>query len=64
MRRCVLIRPASWRAGEPISAERALWEQALQGQRLGAALKTALSPENLAELRAYAATLPEVVENR
>ena len=41
---------------------RPCWEQALQGQRLGAALKTTLSAEVLAELRAYAATLPESLE--
>ncbi len=50
--------------GAYLCRARACWEQALQGQRLGAALKTSLSAADLAELQAYAATLPEVVENR
>jgi predicted RNA-binding protein YlxR (DUF448 family) len=45
--------------GAYICRSRACWEQALQGHRLGGALKTTLTVENLAELRAYAATLPE-----
>ncbi len=47
--------------GAYLCRARPCWEQALQGQRLGAALKITLSPENLAELRTYAATLPEIV---
>ena len=47
--------------GAYICRVRACWEQALQGQRLGGALKTTLSTENLAALRAYAATLPETI---
>lgn len=48
--------------GAYLCRARPCWEQALQGQRLGAALKTTVSAENLAELRAYAATLPEALE--
>ena len=47
--------------GAYICRARACWEQALQGQRLGGALKMTLSTENLAALRAYAATLPETM---
>lgn len=37
---------------------RPCWERALQGQRLGAALKTTLSVEEEEALRAFAAMLP------
>jgi len=40
---------------------RPCWEQALQGQRLSVALKTTVSAEDLATLRAFAATLPETL---
>lgn len=50
--------------GAYLCRARSCWEQALQGQRLGAALKTSLSAADLAELRTYAATLPEIVETR
>ena len=45
--------------GAYICRSQTCWTQALQGHRLGAALKATLSAESLAELRAYAATLPE-----
>lgn len=45
--------------GAYICRARACWGQALQGQRLSAALKTTLSAEDLAALQAFAATLPE-----
>ena len=45
--------------GAYICRTRPCWEQALQGQRLGGALRTTLTAENLVELRAYAAALPE-----
>lgn len=38
---------------------RLCWDVALQGQRLAAALKTSLSADEAAMLRAFAATLPE-----
>ncbi len=44
--------------GAYICRSRPCWEQALQGNRLAAALKTTLSAENLAALREYATTLP------
>lgn len=50
--------------GAYLCRARSCWEQALQGQRLGAALKTTLGATDLAELRTFAATLPEVVEER
>lgn len=45
--------------GAYLCRARSCWEQALQGNRLGAALKTALTAEQLAVLRDFAATLPE-----
>jgi predicted RNA-binding protein YlxR (DUF448 family) len=48
--------------GAYICKARTCWEQALQGQRLGVALKTTLSADDLAALRTYAATLPEVLQ--
>lgn len=50
--------------GAYLCRARSCWEQALQGQRLGAALKASLSAADLAELQTYAATLPEIVETR
>jgi len=47
--------------GAYICRTRACWGQALQGQRLSAALKTTLSAGDLAALQAFAATLPESV---
>jgi uncharacterized protein len=47
--------------GAYLCKARPCWEQALQGQRLGAALKTTINPDDMAALRAYAATLPEVL---
>jgi predicted RNA-binding protein YlxR (DUF448 family) len=41
---------------------RSCWEQALSGQRLSAALKTTLSTDDLAALRAFATTLPETLQ--
>ena len=45
--------------GAYVCRTQACWGQALQGQRLSAALKTTLSTEDQAALRAFAATLPE-----
>jgi uncharacterized protein len=47
--------------GAYLCRTRPCWEQALQGQRLSAALKTTLNAEDLAALRTFAATLPEVL---
>lgn len=44
--------------GAYLCRSRACWEQALAGHRLSAALKAALSPEDVAALKAFAATLP------
>jgi predicted RNA-binding protein YlxR (DUF448 family) len=46
--------------GAYVHKTHACWEQALQGQRLATALKTTIHPDDLAALRAYAATLPAV----
>lgn len=46
--------------GAYLCRTRACWDAALQGQRLAGALKTTLGNEELAALRAFAATLPEV----
>lgn len=45
--------------GAYLCRTRACWEQALLGQRLAAALKTTLNADEVAALRAFAATLPE-----
>ncbi len=44
--------------GAYLCRTRPCWEQALTGTRLAAALKTVLTPEQLAALRAFAAALP------
>lgn len=44
--------------GAYLCRARGCWELALQGGRLNAALKTTVGPEELAALRAFAATLP------
>ena len=58
----VRIDPTGKQAGRGayLHKSRDCWDQALSGQRLNAALKTTVTPENLASLRAYAATLPVV----
>jgi predicted RNA-binding protein YlxR (DUF448 family) len=45
--------------GAYLCRNRACWGLALQAQRLGQALKTTLTSEELETLQAYAATLPE-----
>lgn len=57
----VRVDPTGKQAGRGayLCKARSCWEQALGSQRLNAALKTTVSPENLAALRAYVATLPE-----
>ena len=59
----VQVDPTGKQAGRGAYLCRALpcWEQALQGARLAAALKTTLTAEQLATLRAFAATLPAVL---
>jgi len=47
--------------GAYLHKSRDCWDQALSGQRLNAALKTTVTPDSLASLKAYAATLPVVV---
>lgn len=47
--------------GAYLCRARSCWEPALQGSRLGAALKATLSAEDVAALRTYAATLPEAL---
>lgn len=56
----VQIDPTGKQAGRGAYLCRAhpCWEQALQGSRLAIALKTTLTAEQLAALRAFAATLP------
>lgn len=44
--------------GAYLCRARSCWDQALAGNRLGAALKTQLSAEDRAALAAFAATLP------
>ena len=58
----VCVDPTGKQAGRGayLHKSRSCWNQALNGQRLNAALKTIVTPENLATLKAYAATLPEV----
>jgi predicted RNA-binding protein YlxR (DUF448 family) len=46
--------------GAYICRNRSCWEQALAGRRLAVALKTTLTDEEIAALRAYAASLPEL----
>jgi predicted RNA-binding protein YlxR (DUF448 family) len=47
--------------GAYLCRARTCWDQALQGQRLSAALKTAVSADDLAALRTFAGTLPETL---
>jgi hypothetical protein len=47
--------------GAYLCRTRACWEQALSGQRLNAALKTSVSADDQAALRAFAAALPETL---
>jgi len=56
----VRVDPTGKQAGRGayLCPTRGCWESALAGQRLQAALKTTLTPESLAALRAYAAGLP------
>ena len=44
--------------GAYVCRTRGCWEQVLQGGRVSAALKTTVGPDELAALRAFAATLP------
>src|SRR5512137_426826 len=59
----VRIDPTGKQAGRGayLHKSRDCWDLALSGQRLNAALKTTVTPENLAALTTYAATLPVVV---
>ena len=59
----VRIDPTGKQAGRGayLHKSRDCWDQALSGQRLNTALKMTVTPENLATLKAYAATLPVVV---
>jgi uncharacterized protein len=61
----VLVDPTGKLAGRGayLCRARICWEQALTGQRLGAALKTVIATEDVAALRAYAALLPETLAN-
>ncbi len=45
--------------GAYLCRARRCWDEALQGNRLGYALKTTVSAEEMEMLRAFAATLPE-----
>jgi len=56
----VRIDPTGKQAGRGayLCRMRDCWEQALSSQRLAGALKTTLTPETLAALKAYVATLP------
>jgi hypothetical protein len=45
--------------GAYLCRNRACWDQALKTHRLGAALKTALTPDDVAALQAFAVALPE-----
>jgi uncharacterized protein len=47
--------------GAYLCRARTCWNQALQGHRLNAALKTTVSSEDLATLAAFASTLPETL---
>lgn len=44
--------------GAYLCKSKACWDQALRSQKLSLALKTTVSPEDLAALRNYAETLP------
>jgi hypothetical protein len=46
--------------GAYLCQNRICWERGLRSQRLSQALKTTLTPEEIATLRAFAMTLPEV----
>lgn len=56
----VSVDPTGKQAGRGayLCRARQCWDQALQGSRLAAALKTTLTPDQQAALRAFAATLP------
>ena len=45
--------------GAYLHPDRRCWAQALERNMLARALRTQIGPENLAELQAYAASLPE-----
>jgi predicted RNA-binding protein YlxR (DUF448 family) len=47
--------------GAYLCRARACWDQVLTGHKLSAALKTTISPEDLAALKAFAVTLPEAL---
>jgi predicted RNA-binding protein YlxR (DUF448 family) len=49
--------------GAYLCRARTCWERALGGQKLNAALKTSVSADDQAALRAFAATLPETLSN-
>ncbi len=57
----VRVDPTGKQAGRGayLCRARGCWEQALSSQRLSVALKMPLSPETVAALEAFAATLPE-----
>jgi hypothetical protein len=61
----VRVDPTGKQAGRGayLCRTRGCWELALTGQRLNAALKTTITPENLAALRTYAAGLPAATES-
>jgi predicted RNA-binding protein YlxR (DUF448 family) len=46
--------------GAYLCRNRTCWEQGLRSQRLNQALKTMLTTEEIAALRAFAVTLPEM----
>jgi len=47
--------------GAYLCRARACWDQALAGHKLSAALKTTITAEELAALKAFASTLPETL---
>lgn len=47
--------------GAYLCRARACWDQALAGHKLNTALKTIITPEDLAALKAFASTLPETL---
>lgn len=59
----VQVDPSGKQAGRGayLCRERRCWDQALSSSRLNAALKTVITPENLAVLKVYATTLPESI---
>jgi hypothetical protein len=58
----VVVDPTGKLAGRGayLCRNRSCWEQGLRSPRLGQALKTTLSVEEIAALRAFAATLPDI----